>query len=165
MSQFFENFPITYYRFSNTEEPILLTHILRRFKFKEYVKSLVSVWDAYLIRDGMSPDAVAYEIYNDPYLHWLILLFNDIVDPFTDWPMDQDVLTKYISKKYSDINGIHHYQKNNRIVPSNVEGAEPVTNLEFEILVNDAKRKIRIPKIEHLKPIMDELEKVLKEKH
>ena len=39
-------------------------------------------------------------MYDDPEYHWLILLFNDVIHPYKDWPLDSFALDKYIDNKY-----------------------------------------------------------------
>lgn len=163
--EFFDAFPITLYSFDNKSDPIIITHILRRITFKETVQNMVSEWEAYVVPDNETPEITALKFYGDTKYHWLILLFNNITDPFTEWVMDQNTLTKYINKKYSDPDGIHHYEKNGRVVPSSATGATLVTNRQYETTVNEFHRRIRVPKKEHIGPILAELEQILKEVH
>ena len=161
---YFESFPVTYYRFSNSDDYILLKHILRRFRFREKVKDIVGWWDNYIIMDHETPESIALSVYGDPKLHWIILLYNDIIDPFSDFPLNSDQLNKYVDEKYPDArNSIHHYTKGGRIVPQGTSGATAVSNYQFEFLVNEAKRKIRLPKSDYIRPILIEFEKILKE--
>lgn len=160
---FFESFPVTYYNF-NTEQPILLTHILRRFAFKQRIKEIVSEYDPYIVSDGETPEMVSYNVYGNMQYHWVILMFNNITDPFTEWVMSSETLERYINEKYqNNRSATHHWERNGRIVPEGTEGAENVTNEEFEFRVNEHHRKILIPKKIYLSSILKEFENVLKE--
>lgn len=163
--EYFSAFPLTLYSFDNKSDPIILTHILRRFKFREKVKSLIQEWEQHVVSDNETPELVSMRFYGETKYHWLILLFNDITDPFTEWVMDSNTLERYVARKYDDPNGVHHYEKNGRVVPASVENAVLVTNRQYEILVNEFHRRIRVPKKEHLGPIMAELEMILAEIH
>ena len=44
----------------------------------------------YEIQDGTRPDQVAYEIYKDAGLDWVILLINNIINVNEDWPMNRE---------------------------------------------------------------------------
>jgi uncharacterized Fe-S cluster-containing radical SAM superfamily enzyme len=58
---------------------------------------------------------IASKYYNDPELHWIILLFNDILDPFYDWPMAFYQFENFIADKYGSASlaksTTHHYEK------------------------------------------------------
>ena len=47
--------------------------------------------------------------------HWIILLYNDIIDPLFDWPLQQSVLNNFIENKYGSISwaqsNVKNYQK------------------------------------------------------
>lgn len=159
---FFKDFPVVQYKFADSS-PIVLTHILRRFKFRDQIKNMISEWDVYHIQENETPELVSYKFYGDVNYHWVILLFNDILDPFTDWPMNQESLAKYSFKRYGNPTDIHHWEKNGKAVPANTIGANAVTNIEFSEMVNEFNRKIRVPKTKHLKEITVELENILKE--
>lgn len=75
-------------------------NILVRAKFSDYLKTREGLYEEYQIRDGERPDTLAHKIYGRSELHWLILLFNEIIDPYYEWPMSYDELTKFIAYKY-----------------------------------------------------------------
>ena len=59
------------------------------------------------------PDNIAYKLYNDPSLDWVILLSNNIINIQTEWPMQQSELDRYLLDKYGSyekLNEIHHYE-------------------------------------------------------
>ena len=49
----------------------------------------------YAIKDGESPDTVAYNYYDDPSYAWLVLLSNNIIDPYFEWPLLALVLSRH----------------------------------------------------------------------
>ena len=102
MSKFFSYFPKTFYISNNN--PVgadTVTNIISRFKFEEALKENSSVFYPYQIQDGDTPEIIAHKYYNDPERHWIVLLFNDIVDPQFDWPLNQNSIIEYIDKKYT----------------------------------------------------------------
>ena len=75
-------------------------NILVRAKFSEYLKSREGLYETYQIKDGERPDTLAYKLYGRSDLHWVILLFNEILDPYYEWPMSYAELDQYIAYKY-----------------------------------------------------------------
>lgn len=41
-----------------------------------------------------------FVVYGDPTLHWVVLLCNNIVNPYEEWPLEDDVLYKRIFEWY-----------------------------------------------------------------
>lgn len=115
--KYFESFPRTLYTFNkNTINVNAVTNILARSTFLREVTDNVDLSYEYLISEEDTPDILAHKIYGDSYRSWIILLFNNILNPNYDWPMHQTVLESYIQKKYSmtvqqSQTTIHHYEK------------------------------------------------------
>jgi len=61
--------------------------IMRRVRFLDTFGSIKN-YKTYTIKTGETPDIVATKLYGDPSWYWLIMLFNNLTDPFTDWPRD-----------------------------------------------------------------------------
>lgn len=102
MAKLFSYFPKTFY-ISNTN-PVgadSVTNIMFRFKFEESLKQNSNGFYPYQIQDGDTPEIIAHKYYDDPERHWIVLLFNDIVDPQFDWPLNQNSIIEYIDKKYT----------------------------------------------------------------
>ncbi|MBC8442734.1 MAG: baseplate wedge protein 53 [Proteobacteria bacterium] len=99
---YFEKFPyIQYKNFQNLENAsVLSTNILKRIAFTNSLKENTSYFVDYTIKDGETPESIAYDFYGDVGLYWVVLLLNDIINPYYDWPMDMNTLDNYISKKY-----------------------------------------------------------------
>ena len=102
MSKYFSFFPKTFY--APTDEGTSLdvvTNIMTRFKLEENLKSNSSVYYKYKIEDGDTPEILAQKVYGDVERHWIILLFNNIIDPQYDWPLNTITLNNFINNKYS----------------------------------------------------------------
>jgi hypothetical protein len=54
----------------------------------------------YQIKDGDTPEIVADKMYGDSELHWIILIFNEITNPYYDWALSQRKLEGYAFNKY-----------------------------------------------------------------
>tara|TARA_Y100001938_G_C7882947_1_gene325934 strand:- start:21 stop:530 length:510 start_codon:yes stop_codon:yes gene_type:complete len=148
---YFERFPLYQYDLEDTQNQTLITDILRRVNLKSNVAANTLVFDEYDVLDGEQPDIVARKYYGDSELHWIIVTVNNITSRY-DWPLDQVALSEFVNDKYSNPNGIHHYEINatsgdttkKLIVSSDTDGATAITNYEHEETLNDKKRKIRI---------------------
>ena len=83
---YFEKFPIRVYPIGDGRV-INTTDIFAKAVFNNQAKKSLSLLEDYPIRDGDTPDSLAEELYGDSTLGWIILLFNDIFDPYFDWPL------------------------------------------------------------------------------
>jgi hypothetical protein len=116
--KYFENFPLTQFTLNteNTFSPQVVTNILARSTFLREIANNTSLAYEYSVKDSDTPEILAHKIYGDPYRHWIILLINNIINPFYDWPLKNDSLDNYVFKKYGqDIDQarstIHHYER------------------------------------------------------
>ena len=59
------------------------------------------------------PDNVAFDVYEDETLDWVILLSNNITNIQTEWPLNHQSFYNFLISKYGseeEIHGIHHYE-------------------------------------------------------
>ncbi len=67
----------------------------------------------YKVQGDDRPDNIAYSLYDDASLDWVILLSNNIINIQTEWPMPQADLDRYLLEKYGSYEAqeeIHHYE-------------------------------------------------------
>ena len=74
--------------------------ILRRAGFTEKGITSSEYFFKYDISDGETPESLAHRMYGSPEYHWIILMFNDIIDPLFEWPLESRKFEKHIKKKY-----------------------------------------------------------------
>ena len=102
MAKYFNYFPKTFYTSNNKATGIdTVTNLIARFGFEQKLKENSTVFYEYNIQDGDTPEIVADKYYGDVERHWIVLLFNDIIDPQFDWPLQYNTLIEYIDKKYT----------------------------------------------------------------
>ncbi|MBM3417392.1 MAG: hypothetical protein FJY17_00550 [Bacteroidetes bacterium] len=99
MANYFSFFPQTLYQLSDNNADVV-SKITARFRFEQSFKDNTAVSYEYEIKDGDTPEIIADKLYGSPERHWIILMFNDIVDVETDWPLDQRTLMQFIEEKY-----------------------------------------------------------------
>ena len=102
MAKFFNYYPKTFYT-SNTKSSGLdsVTNIISRFGFENRLKENSSAFYKYQVKDSDTPEIIASKYYDNPERHWIVLLFNDIIDPQFDWPLDNNTLIEFIGTKYT----------------------------------------------------------------
>jgi hypothetical protein len=102
MARYFNFFPTTIYSADDTNSGLdSVTNIIARFSFEQKLKENAAAFYKYDIQDSDTPEIIASKFYDSPERHWIVLLFNDIIDPQYDWPLDSRTLIKYIDSKYS----------------------------------------------------------------
>jgi hypothetical protein len=107
MSRYFNYFPKTLYSSNNATSSLdTITNITARFGFESSLKENSNAFYQYSIKDSDTPEIIAAKFYSNPERHWIVLMFNDIIDPQYDWPMENRTLMQYIDKKYSANGGL-----------------------------------------------------------
>jgi len=102
MAKFFNYYPKTFYTSNNNTTGVdAVTNIIARFGFESKLKENALAFYPYQIQDGDTPEIIADKYYDNPERHWIVLLFNDIIDPQFDWPLNQNSIIEYIDKKYA----------------------------------------------------------------
>ena len=103
----------------------------------------------YSIQEGDTPENIAYRLWSDSSLSWVICFINNIIDPFFDWPLRSDELLAYVKNKYGEnsIYSPHHYVKNGYVVNNDPDdpAIKSVTNYAYEFEQNESKRHIILP--------------------
>ena len=84
-------------------------NISRRVKVLEQLYSTPTAYLSYTIKEGERPEDIAYYYYEDITKVWLVFLANNIVDPYSQWPLDQSNFESYIIAKYQAQSGTTGY--------------------------------------------------------
>ena len=174
---FFSSFPVIPYDSIGEYNFKDVTNLLRRVRLRAKVKENVSIFDTYDVKEGETPEIIAHKLYDDPELHYVILMINDITDRYHQWPMSFIQFRQYVEDKYDDPNGIHHYEiaqssgnTTKKIwvendVDTNPDGslviaatATAITNFEYEQTLQDERRKIRLLDPSFIDIFVDEFE-------
>ena len=102
MAKYFNYFPKTFYTSNNDVNGVeAITNIIARFAFDSQLKENTSAFYPYQVQDNDTPEIIADKYYGNVEYHWVVLLFNNIIDPQFDWPLKSDTLIDYIDKKYT----------------------------------------------------------------
>jgi hypothetical protein len=105
MSNYFHAFPTLPYDTDGTMPNKYQTvrNIMNRTKIKNTVKDDLAAYYPYIIKEGERPDILSYNYYGTIAYAYLILLFNDIIDPQFDWPLNSIDFENYMISKYGTI--------------------------------------------------------------
>ena len=152
---YFKNFPTIPYDSQGNGKFKDVKNLLRRIGLRSKIKSNASLFDTYDVKNGEPPESIAFKLYGDSELHWIIMLMNDITDRYHDWPMSEAQFLQFVNDKYSNPDGTHHYEisqssgdtsKKINIGTDNTDypTATLITNFEHEQEEQDKKRKIRL---------------------
>lgn len=100
---YFSKFPLVKYpiKDGNAFRFVYARNVLRRIILSDGMKSSDAAFIQYDIKDGERPEHIAEKLYGDVSFHWLVLLTNEIIDPYHDWYKSDAAMQDYIQKKYS----------------------------------------------------------------
>jgi len=106
----------------NISDYIGVKNLFKRGKLREDIFGNLSFFTKYKIIGNERPDNVAYKVYNDETLDWVVLLSNNILNIQSEWPLTQQAFDSYLREKYGQgfdteeeiynkiYNGVHHYE-------------------------------------------------------
>jgi len=171
---YFANFPVIPYDSVGNGDFKLVTNLLKRVAVRSKIKTNVLIFDTYDVKEGETPEILADKLYDDPELHWVILLVNDITDRYHQWPQNQNQFLTYINDKYSNVDATHHYEISQVSGDTTIKidigtdntdypTASVITNFEYEEELQDEKRKIRLLDPAYLGAFVAEYEKLMGE--
>lgn len=117
MLKYFEPFKRIAYTFDDSGlNKVSVVNILQRSSFLSALKNNIDAFYLHTIKDGDNAEILSTNYYKDSKYNWIILLFNDIIDPYYDFPLTRERLESYVIKKYNHTNigqastTVHHYE-------------------------------------------------------
>ena len=170
---YFGHFPLIPYDSVGDGKFKLVTNLLKRVAVRSKVKTNVLVFDTYDVRMGETPEEIADKLYNDPELHWVVLLMNDITDRYHQWPLTENQFLAHINDKYDNVDATHHYEISQTSGDTTIKidigtdnsdhsGATAITNYEYEVARQDEMRKIRLLDPTYIEQFVDEYKILMK---
>ena len=137
---------------------IRVKNLFKKGKLREDIFQNLAFFEKYKIVGDDRPDNVAFEVYNDASLDWIVLLSNNVLNIQSEWPLPQTDFDRFVLDKYGDYdtlyNGIHHYEteevKNSQgitIVPAGlqVDSSYSVSYYDFFIELPITTGNISVP--------------------
>ena len=171
---YFDMFPNIYYSAKGDGKFTIQKNLLARLKINEKIKQNILGFDYYDVKDGETPEMIAYKYYDDVELHWTIFLANNIVDYYEDWPMSVQRFEEFVKEKYANPQAIHHYEITQTsgdttetidVGMNTVEypSATPISNYTYEDRLQEKKRQIRLIQPRFIPTIVEEFENKIDE--
>ena len=184
---YFSRIPKIYYDSMNTGQPKVVTNLMRRVAVRAKIKTNTLLFDTYEVKEGETPESIAHKLYGDSELHWVVLLMNNVVDRFHQWPLSFSQFNQFLADKYanadgtSNVDGVHHYEvaqssgdtdtkievySNSALYTGDGDfygTATTVTNREYEQNRQDELRQIRLLDPRYIEPFVAEYTKLMKE--
>ena len=127
----------------------------------------------YFIQDYKRPEHISLDLYDSPDYHWTILLVNNIINPYLDWPLSNEVLIDYAKSKYTNIYDTHHYLTADGFIVDELttidyntnytpipEDVTIISNIDYEIDNNNLKRDIIVIKPKYVKNFINKYERI-----
>ena len=174
---YFQRFPLMAYDIKGDENYKLLPNILRRVKLRSGIRSGSFLFDSYDVSNGERPEDIAFKLYGDPELHWVILMTNNVTDRYYQWPLSQPQFQEHITDKYGAGNedAVHHYEivqdsgpttstDFSHLVECNEgdEGFGIISNRDYEYRLQDEYRQIRLLDPQFIGTFVEEFENLIK---
>ena len=102
---------------------IRVKNLFKRGKLADDIFPNLNFFTKYQVEGDDRPDNVAYKVYNDPSVDWVVLLSNNYTNIQSEWPLLQNDFDRYLLDKYGTyekLNAAHHYETTEI---KNVDGA------------------------------------------
>jgi len=146
MAKYFNYFPKTVYSLEDSNKLDSVTNIIARFAFEDKLKENSSSFYKYDIKDSDTPEIIASKYYDNPERHWIVLLFNNIIDPQWDWPLNDRTFNEFVNNKYS----ASEYADTANTSVSGLSWAKNINNIKsyFKIVTTTTSEKTTIEKFE-----------------
>ena len=169
---YFANFPLIPYDNYGTGDFRLTPNILKRIAVRANIKTTTSLFDTYDVKEGETPELIADKLYGNPEFHWVVLMMNDVVDRYHQWPMSRRQFLAHLNDKYTNVDGVHHYEISQSSGDTNIKinigtsntdhpTATAITNREYEQERQDSLRKIRLLDPDFIDDFVTEFETLL----
>ena len=171
---YFNTFPVIPYDAIGNNDFKFVTNLLRRVSIRAKVKTSTALFDTYSVKNGETPEMIAHKLYGDTEYHWIVLMMNDIIDRYHQWPMSTRQFLAHLKDKYTNVDGIHHYEINQTSGDTTIKidigtdntdypSATLITNLEYEQELQDELRRIRLLDPSYLEDFVTEFEELMEE--
>ena len=97
----------------NISDYIRVKNLFKRTKISEVIFNDLTFFTKYQIISDERPDNVAFKVYGDSNLDWMVLLANNIINVQQEWPLEHQSYYNYLIGKYGSdaaLQNIHHYE-------------------------------------------------------
>jgi hypothetical protein len=175
---------------SNISDYVRVKNLFKRTKVNETIFGDLTNFTKYKIIGNERPDQVAFKIYGDSNLDWLVMLTNNILNYQNEWPLQNDAFYDYLLSKYGTeekMFSAHHYETQEVkssdgviIVPKGLEVPSTysvtfydngqmktesllntISNYQYEQKIQDDRRNIFLLRSQYLSLALETMEEAL----
>lgn len=186
---YFQKFPTILYTFDFPGGPrvVRLKDIALNVRVRRTLLDQVTVYDEYDIESGETMESISYRLYGTHQYHWILMLLNERYDYLEDMPKQDVELQEYVEKKYGVDNVNAPYTVNNHRYYTDQNGnvilqmqrerfallypdknydyyyrsLTSYTNLEYETMLNERKRRIKVLNRQTISAVAAQLERLI----
>lgn len=118
--KYFQSLPLLSMKDHNNNTIVVNNLLSRNYFLPKLIKNY-SLFYEYDIKEGDTPENIAYRYYDDIYRYWIVLYANNVLDFQSQWPLTTSEFESYLKDKYKDVGGqdiiaytlstVHHYEK------------------------------------------------------
>lgn len=118
--KYFQSLPLLSMKDHNNNTIVVNNLLSRNYFLPKLIKNY-SLFYEYDIKEGDTPENIAYRYYDDIYRYWIVLYANNLLDFQSQWPLTTSEFESYLQDKYKDVGGqdiiaytlstVHHYEK------------------------------------------------------
>ena len=172
---------------NSSKEYVRVKNLFRRVKLRDDLNKSVTIFNTYEVPDGARPDTVAEELFGSADYDWIVLITAGITNVTDQWPLSDKDLYEYAENKYgTDLNEVRFYETKEvkdssgrlilpkgKVVDASFRIPNPstptadldptvgVSNYEYEVRKNNAKRSIYLLRPEYLQLFLNEMRKIM----
>jgi len=95
--------------FSETQY-VLAKNFFRRIKLSDTSFTSSLYFNKYTMTDDDRFDLISNQFYGTTSYDWIIMITNNIINPYFDAPIKNSQLYDFVEQKYNEVDGIHHYE-------------------------------------------------------
>ena len=174
------------YRTGSNDPYVMAKNLFRRIKIRDDLSDVILGFEKYMIQHNERPEQIADRVYGDVSYDWIVLLTNNIINLYDEWPMSEQEMYNYMVRKYGKdhVESIHHWvtqeirstrgdvvlragfevpqdfeylRPDGTSIPRE-ELVRPISNYDHETQLNDYKRGIHILKPQYISSFVEEFE-------
>lgn len=162
--KFFKYFPQTF-----DIDARLITNITKKVLINKNLLDESVLYQTYKLKEDERLETLAFRLYNDESLQWVLALVNNMLDPRTEMPLSQFEMSELLKEKYGSVENAvstpHHYEDED----GNWVNADQIPNTvvycdQWEDLNNEQRREIKIVRKEYIDLFVTELKRVMANK-
>ena len=174
---------------NSSKDFITVKNLFKRGKVREDFFQNVTAFYQYSVVGDDRPDNVAQKVYENDQLDWVVLIANNIINIRDEWPMSQYDFQRYLDNKYDSVqlSQIHHYETTEIKSPNgklllqsgltvdadftfsysygtttySVNSVTSVSNFQYEVSKNDAKRNIYLVRPEYVGTVINDMREIM----